>query len=159
MWPYLFVAMDICVAACLLQISAYRNLQIDRVVWPEPIYQDEFNAESTATTYHCANYVKDGVDSSKPIDYYIDPQDMATLYLLNPLTMISCIAQSTQIFTNLAVFLSILFAIRGKIVSSVFFNGIAAYLSLYPIVYIAPCVLFLSRQCKISVWYKLIIGK
>lgn len=42
------------------------------------------------------------------------PETVAGLYLLNPLTILSCVSKSTLLFTNLSIVLSLLSALKGK---------------------------------------------
>jgi phosphatidylinositol glycan class U len=64
-------------------------------------------------------------------------------YLLNPFAIASCVAQSTDIVTNLSVALALFFALLGSPSLSMCFVSFAAYKSLYPIMLVVPLTLIL----------------
>ncbi|KAI8913517.1 GPI transamidase subunit PIG-U, partial [Gorgonomyces haynaldii] len=90
-------------------------------------------------------------DTTKPMDYLIDPNDVATLYLLNPYSVLVCISQNIQLIESLCIMGAFYFAIKNKRYLSGLCVAIATYQSLYPIVILAPCCLFLSKTRKIPV--------
>jgi GPI transamidase subunit PIG-U len=90
-------------------------------------------------------------DASKPMDTLVNPNDIGSLYLWNPYSILVCLGQSTQLFNSLFIMLSLAFAVKGKPIASVMFIALATYMSLYPIVLLAPCILILSRRLNSNV--------
>jgi hypothetical protein len=86
------------------------------------------------------------VDPTVPIDFLVVPKDIGSMYLLNPLSIIACLAQSTQIYANLGMALALYYASKQQIRKSTFFLSIAAYLGLYPFILVAPCILLHSND-------------
>jgi hypothetical protein len=128
-------------------------------IWPEVSILSDEDSNQPDDTRKIA-VISDGYDEllgttgddlSKPIDFMIEPCNIGSLYLLNPYSVFICLAESTQLFNTLFVILSILYAMKGKLIPTFIFLSLATYLSLYPIVLMAPCILFLSRKSKTSV--------
>lgn len=74
----------------------------------------------------------------------IDPSTVAALYLLNPLTILSCVAKSTLLFTNLSIAMALLSALKQKSRPAMFWIALASYLSLYPVMLVPALLLILS---------------
>lgn len=62
----------------------------------------------------------------------------SVLYSVNPLVLLSCISRSSVIFTNACISTAVLSALRGNIVVCSMAIATAGYLSLYPILLLAP---------------------
>lgn len=62
-------------------------------------------------------------------------------YLLNPFTIITCLAQPTSVFTNCAILQSIATATTGNTFNSILALATASYLSMYPILLAPPLAL------------------
>ncbi|KAF9969432.1 hypothetical protein BGZ73_008221 [Actinomortierella ambigua] len=73
---------------------------------------------------------------------------VASLYLYNPFTVASCVGQSTILFSNLAVVVSLWMGMRGNKSIAMFGVALAAYLSLYPIMLAIPVVLLLTQHIE-----------
>lgn len=97
-------------------------------------------------------------DPTKPIDSMMTPDSISAIYLLNPYSILVCLAHSTQIFNTLFVVLALLYAVKGKSSACTIFLALATYMSLYPMVLLAPCILILSKQKKSNVRFKLIFS-
>ncbi|EDO41565.1 predicted protein [Nematostella vectensis] len=65
------------------------------------------------------------------------------VYLLSPYAIGSCVAQSTVIFTNFSIVLSIYTAMRGNAALASFGVAMATYQSLYPMVLLSPGLLYI----------------
>ena len=94
---------------------------------------------------------KEILDTTLPIDSPFDPSDIGTIYLLNPYSIMICLAQSTQLVTSFCIVSSIYFAIRGKLNASSLFLAFGAYLTMYPILLIPPAILLISEHGQIPV--------
>ncbi|KAI8987491.1 GPI transamidase subunit PIG-U [Mycotypha africana] len=92
---------------------------------------------------------------------HISPNTVAAMYLFNPLTLLSCASKSTQIFSNLAVAMALLSALKYKTGQqiteknsinvysslSMFWIAFASYLSVYPIM-LLPALLLIMETSK-----------
>ncbi|XP_048818953.1 phosphatidylinositol glycan anchor biosynthesis class U protein isoform X2 [Lagopus muta] len=67
-------------------------------------------------------------------------------YLLNPYTVMSCVAKSTCAISNTVIAFFILATIRGSAFLSAVFLALATYQSLYPITLFAPALLYLLQR-------------
>ncbi|XP_006807463.1 phosphatidylinositol glycan anchor biosynthesis class U protein [Neolamprologus brichardi] len=68
-------------------------------------------------------------------------------YLLNPFTILSCVAKSTCGLNNAVLALFFLSTIKGNVLLSAIFLCLATYQSIYPITLCAPAMLyFMQRQ-------------
>ncbi|KAJ2701580.1 hypothetical protein FB645_004599 [Coemansia sp. IMI 203386] len=76
--------------------------------------------------------------------FYCLPSAVAMLYLFNPLTLATCLARSTIVFSHLATVCALYFGIGGQINTAVALVAVATHLSLYPAVLIAPLSLMAS---------------
>ncbi|KAI8907687.1 GPI transamidase subunit PIG-U [Powellomyces hirtus] len=115
--PILFIALDYAIARGLVEIAQYkRKLQIAEI-WPAPTSHDSL------------------IDT-----------DVGAMYLLNPYSIITCLSQSTLLFTLIAIVGGIQYAIKGNRNASMLFIAVAAYLSFYPAMMMAPAILLLSTQ-------------
>ncbi|KAL2913387.1 hypothetical protein HK105_207132 [Polyrhizophydium stewartii] len=87
-------------------------------------------------------------DPTRPVDLLINPKDISTMYLLNPFSIIICIAQSTQLFSSLAVVAAIYFSTRGRVGKAGLAIAAGAYLSIYPLLLLPPCILMIASACR-----------
>ncbi|KAI7892047.1 GPI transamidase-like protein component PIG-U [Mucor mucedo] len=85
------------------------------------------------------------------------PETVAALYLLNPLTILSCVSKSTLLFTNLSIILSLLSALKGKTKPTLFWIALASYLSFYPVM-LTPALLLVLDNQKIVYSVGLFVG-
>lgn len=69
------------------------------------------------------------------------PSAVAAAYLFNPLTIASCLAQSSNVFTNCAILHSIATAVDGNVFNSIFALALASYFSMYPVLLAPPVAL------------------
>lgn len=63
---------------------------------------------------------------------------VAASYLFNPFVILTCLARSTSVFSNLFILVSVLKACRGNPFSSAFALASASYISLHPILLLPP---------------------
>ncbi|XP_022082208.1 phosphatidylinositol glycan anchor biosynthesis class U protein-like [Acanthaster planci] len=79
----------------------------------------------------------------KKSDIYNLPRLVASIYLLNPYTVVTCVGQSTLVMTHLAVAAVFLFTTRGYRLAAAFALAAATYQSLYPAMMVVPCAMHL----------------
>ena len=82
------------------------------------------------------------------LNFSIPPQFVTALYLLNPLSIMSCLSRSTALFSNYFIAASLLSAFGGQLIVSASCLAMASYLSLYPFLLILP-VAFLVHNVSI----------
>ena len=70
------------------------------------------------------------------------PDFATSLYLLNPLTILSTSSLSTVNLTNLFIILSLTMIAKGNISLAALFLACSGYLSLYPLALLLPFLLF-----------------
>ena len=79
------------------------------------------------------------------------PVSVAAVYLLNPFTLLTCLARPTTVFTTFFVLLSIRHATQGKPTTTAFALALASYTSLHPVLLLPPIGLLCYDQiCKTS---------
>uniref|UniRef100_A0A3P9DJP3 Phosphatidylinositol glycan anchor biosynthesis, class U n=1 Tax=Maylandia zebra TaxID=106582 RepID=A0A3P9DJP3_9CICH len=95
-----------------------------------------------------------------PKEMYYVPLKVAMFYLLNPFTILSCVAKSTCGLNNAVLALFFLSTIKGNVLLSAIFLCLATYQSIYPITLCAPAMLyFMQRQYipvnfrRVSFWW------
>ncbi|XP_038067538.1 phosphatidylinositol glycan anchor biosynthesis class U protein-like [Patiria miniata] len=71
------------------------------------------------------------------------PRLVASIYLLNPYTIVTCVGQSTIVVTHLAVAAVFLFTTRGHRFAATLALAAATYQSLYPAMTVVPCAMHL----------------
>ncbi|KAM6979467.1 phosphatidylinositol glycan anchor biosynthesis class U protein isoform 2-T2 [Aplochiton taeniatus] len=86
-----------------------------------------------------------------PKEMYYIPLKVAMFYLLNPFTILSCVAKSTCGLNNAVIALYILSTIRGSALLSAIFLALATYQSIYPLTLFAPALLYLLQRLYIPV--------
>ncbi|KAJ1721956.1 hypothetical protein LPJ53_003589 [Coemansia erecta] len=74
------------------------------------------------------------------------PSTVALLYLFNPLTLATCLARSSIMFSHLATVSALYFGIGGHIGYASVFAAVATHLSLYPVMLIAPISLMAAER-------------
>uniref|UniRef100_A0A4W5PGU9 Phosphatidylinositol glycan anchor biosynthesis, class U n=1 Tax=Hucho hucho TaxID=62062 RepID=A0A4W5PGU9_9TELE len=86
-----------------------------------------------------------------PKEMYYIPLKVAMFYLLNPFTILSCVAKSTCGLNNAVIALFILCTVKGSALMSAIFLALATYQSIYPLTLFAPALLFLLQRLYIPV--------
>ncbi|KAJ1994859.1 hypothetical protein H4R33_000093 [Dimargaris cristalligena] len=124
-----FMAMDVLVAYQLVWIAANKFRRTStRVV-----------GDKTPADPSC-NFPED-------INLPLQPESLAFFYLLNPLTILSCLAQSTLIINSFAIVTALRRALEGRLIQSMFWIAVASYISFYPIMLLFPIgVLLINNQ-------------
>ncbi|MBN3291171.1 PIGU protein, partial [Polypterus senegalus] len=79
------------------------------------------------------------------------PIKVAVFYLLNPFTVLSCVAKSTCGLNNAVTALFILCTIKGSALLSAIFLALATYQSLYPFTLFAPALLYQLQRLYIPI--------
>uniref|UniRef100_A0A8C0W2D4 Phosphatidylinositol glycan anchor biosynthesis class U protein n=1 Tax=Castor canadensis TaxID=51338 RepID=A0A8C0W2D4_CASCN len=80
-----------------------------------------------------------------PMEMRYIPLKVALFYLLNPYTVLSCVAKSTCAINNTLIAFFILTTIKGSAFLSAMFLALATYQSLYPITLFVPGLLYLLQ--------------
>eukprot|EP00079_Xenopus_tropicalis_P030969 XP_012827216.1 PREDICTED: phosphatidylinositol glycan anchor biosynthesis class U protein isoform X1 [Xenopus tropicalis] len=92
-------------------------------------------------------YSQEGHDLLRvPTEMYYVPLKVALFYLLNPYTVLSCVAKSTCVINNAVIALFILATVKGSRLLSAVFLSVATYQSLYPITLLPPALLYLLQK-------------
>ncbi|KAK6321838.1 hypothetical protein J4Q44_G00088140 [Coregonus suidteri] len=86
-----------------------------------------------------------------PKEMYYIPLKVAMFYLLNPFTILSCVAKSTCGLNNAVIALFILCTVKGSALMSAIFLALATYQSIYPLTLFAPALLYLLQRLYIPV--------
>ncbi|XP_021102615.1 phosphatidylinositol glycan anchor biosynthesis class U protein isoform X10 [Heterocephalus glaber] len=89
-----------------------------------------------------------------PKEMHYIPLKVALFYLLNPYTVLSCVAKSTCAINNTLIAFFILATIKGSAFLSAIFLALATYQSLYPITLFVPGLLYLLQRQYIPVKMK-----
>ncbi|KAA8593602.1 hypothetical protein FQN60_009718 [Etheostoma spectabile] len=89
-----------------------------------------------------------------PKEMYYIPLKVAMFYLLNPFTILSCVAKSTCGLNNAVIALFILSTIKGNVLLSAVFLSLATYQSIYPLTLCAAALLYLMQRQYIPVNYR-----
>ncbi|XP_067410564.1 phosphatidylinositol glycan anchor biosynthesis class U protein isoform X1 [Emydura macquarii macquarii] len=89
-----------------------------------------------------------------PMEMHYIPLKVALFYLLNPYTVMSCVAKSTCAINNTVIAFFILATIKGSTLLSAIFLALATYQSLYPLTLFAPALLYLLQRQFIPVKLK-----
>ncbi|XP_053527112.1 phosphatidylinositol glycan anchor biosynthesis class U protein isoform X2 [Artibeus jamaicensis] len=86
-----------------------------------------------------------------PMEMHYIPLKVALFYLLNPYTVLSCVAKSTCAINNTLIAFFILATIKGSAFLSAIFLALATYQSLYPLTLFVPGLLYLLQRQYIPV--------
>ncbi|KAJ3283428.1 hypothetical protein HK104_010389 [Borealophlyctis nickersoniae] len=164
--PFLFVLLDYATALCLVQIAEYKKHLSLLERWPaeveverEPGVQGGDDGVAGEETEEAAKRLRSTKgDPTRPVDFVLVPEEVGTLYLLNPYGIMACLAKSTQGFSSLAAVVGVYFALRGSRSLSMLSIAMAAYLSLYPSMLLAPCVLLLAQSTNTKIYETLKIS-
>ncbi|XP_063311792.1 phosphatidylinositol glycan anchor biosynthesis class U protein [Pelobates fuscus] len=89
-----------------------------------------------------------------PTEMYYIPLKVALFYLLNPYTVLSCVAKSTCAINNAIIAMFVLATVKGSPLLSAVFLALATYQSLYPITLFTPALLYLLQREFIPVKMK-----
>ncbi|KAJ3045481.1 hypothetical protein HDV00_009134 [Rhizophlyctis rosea] len=167
--PLVFILLDLAIAHFLILIAEYKQQRDAAEVWPKPRMvedKDEVTGEVKGEKKKDVDtrdpqpvlIAKEVIDPSGPdvtrpddSDIRLHPQTIGIIYLLNPYTIITCLAKSTQPFSTLASVMTIYYATREKKAPAMLCLAIAMYLSFYPIVLLAPVVLLLAERRELSI--------
>ncbi|KAJ3325714.1 hypothetical protein HDV06_003484 [Boothiomyces sp. JEL0866] len=171
----LFLGADYLIAKALVQIAEFKVLEQNNEIWPDYIVAEEKkddaeDSEPLDTVEIDEQEEKDSLpqivkrewqdpnedetliptDPTKPIDIPLVPSDIGSIYLFNPFSIITFLARNINIFTSLSIVYAILYALKGKRRLSMLCCAISSWLSLYPLVILAPCVFILKQKKGIA---------
>eukprot|EP00039_Didymoeca_costata_P006485 m.90610 g.90610 ORF g.90610 m.90610 type:complete len:422 (-) comp13275_c0_seq2:103-1368(-) len=74
------------------------------------------------------------------------PLLVAGFYLLNPMSVMTCIALSSSVVHNAAVIMGLYFGSKGRIIMATFWIALATYSSLYPVLLIFPVASYACEE-------------
>ena len=166
------IILDCFISYFLYWIAVYRKPILDNEEWVvgeviiEDENQDEIDSKEEIKTasdglrkrknnkIESASIVETVVeDETIPPKDSIDPELVSLLYLINPLSILSCLGGTTNIWSFFLLIGALYFACQGlylfnvgKRSSSMCFLATAVYLGVYPIVALVPCLLILSSK-------------
>ncbi|KAJ3310799.1 hypothetical protein HDV04_004664 [Boothiomyces sp. JEL0838] len=162
-----FLLADYLIAKALVQIAEFKVLEQNSDIWPEyNVLEKQDNEDEIDTVEIDEQEEKDSLpqipkrewqdpnedetliptDPTKPIDIPLVPADIGSIYLFNPFSIITFLARNINIFTSLSMVYALLYAFKGKRRLSMLCCAIACWLSLYPLVLLAPCVFILKQK-------------
>ncbi|XP_072099464.1 phosphatidylinositol glycan anchor biosynthesis class U protein isoform X1 [Mobula birostris] len=134
---FVFMAMDVITAIALYLVAEDFN----KVVFRKQRLAFEFK-----------KYASDIITLVRtPKEMYHIPLKVALFYLLNPFTVLTCVAKSTCAINNAIVAIFILATVKGSAFISAIFLSLAAYQSLYPMALFAPALLYLAQKNHVTV--------
>ncbi|KAI9340868.1 GPI transamidase subunit PIG-U [Obelidium mucronatum] len=116
--PYFFIAVDVLCALMLVQIAKRR----------------------TFVRFH------DKDDETTPLDSDLNPLFVAAAFLLNPLSLLTCLGKATLPLNSLCVIAAVFYATKGNRVLSLLFLSLASYMTLYPVMLVLPIAVLLSKK-------------
>uniref|UniRef100_A0A8C3AEA2 Phosphatidylinositol glycan anchor biosynthesis, class U n=1 Tax=Cyclopterus lumpus TaxID=8103 RepID=A0A8C3AEA2_CYCLU len=132
-----FMLADVITAVALyLSVKDY-NKQVFR--------KQKYALEADRYPLDCLELIR----SPKEMQYI--PLKVAMFYLLNPFTILSCVAKSTCGLNNAVIALFVLSTIKGNVLLSAIFLSLATYQSIYPLTLCAAALLYLLQRQYIPV--------
>uniref|UniRef100_UPI00398F19D1 phosphatidylinositol glycan anchor biosynthesis class U protein n=1 Tax=Pristiophorus japonicus TaxID=55135 RepID=UPI00398F19D1 len=103
-------------------------------------------------SFECQRYAPDVITLVRtPKEMYHIPLKVALFYLLNPFSVLTCVAKSTCAINNAIIAIFVLATVKGSAFISAIFLALATYQSLYPIALFAPALLYLAQKDHVSV--------
>ena len=93
--------------------------------------------------------IADQLKLSSPRFKPLDGTLVAAAYIFNPFTILSCLGQTTSIFTNTAIIQAVLSAQSGNAAQAMFALALGSYFNMYPALLIPP-VLLIAQQSSVS---------
>ncbi|XP_019716138.1 phosphatidylinositol glycan anchor biosynthesis class U protein [Hippocampus comes] len=132
-----FILADIIVAVAFYYVVKDYNKQVFR--------KQKFALEADRYPADCHELVR------TPKEMYYIPLKAALFYLLNPFSVLSCVAKSTCCLNNAVVSLFILATVKGNMLLSAIFLALATYQSLYPLTLCVGALLYLMQRQFIPV--------
>ncbi|CAG8909389.1 unnamed protein product [Penicillium egyptiacum] len=114
--------------------------------WPLPtaifyFLVDLLNAYALLTISASGQSVKSRLHSAVRKHVRWDGVSVAAWFLFNPLTIATCLARSTSVFTTSGILFAVSNAVSGNTINAMLALGFASYLSLYPVLLFIPLVL------------------
>ncbi|KAJ3245848.1 hypothetical protein HDU78_008437 [Chytriomyces hyalinus] len=156
MIPYLFILLDILVAKMLVEIAKHRALDLKTQTW-RPFFPSKEEKEALLAAHESAESKtvtkESGVkksDPTIPTESALVPLFVGVVYLLNPLSIVTCLARSMLVFNTAAVVTGVYFAVKGRQVYSMFFLALASYVSMYPVMFVLPCSMLIAKSLKVK---------
>ncbi|KAJ5617746.1 hypothetical protein N7537_002860 [Penicillium hordei] len=102
---------------------------------------DLLNAHALVTVSASGQSFKSRLHSAVRKHVRWDGVSVAAWFLFNPLTIATCLARSTSVFTTSGILFAVSNAVAGNSINAMLALGLASYLSLYPALLFMPLVL------------------
>ncbi|XP_078105398.1 phosphatidylinositol glycan anchor biosynthesis class U protein [Sander vitreus] len=135
-----FMLADVITAVALYMTVKDYNKQVFR--------KQKYALEADRYPLDCLELIR------SPKEMYYIPLKVAMFYLLNPFTILSCVAKSTCGLNNAVIALFILSTIKGNVLLSAVFLSLATYQAIYPLTLCAAALLYLMQRQYIPVNYR-----
>ncbi|XP_034725536.1 phosphatidylinositol glycan anchor biosynthesis class U protein [Etheostoma cragini] len=135
-----FMLADVITAVALYMAVKDYNKQVFR--------KQKYALEADRYPLDCLELIR------SPKEMYYIPLKVAMFYLLNPFTILSCVAKSTCGLNNAVIALFVLSTIKGNVLLSAVFLSLATYQSIYPLTLCAAALLYLMQRQYIPVNYR-----
>ncbi|CAL9703984.1 unnamed protein product [Knipowitschia caucasica] len=135
-----FMLADVITAMALYLAVKEFNTQV--------LKQQRFELEADRYPMDCLELVR------SPTQMYYIPLKVAMFYMLNPFTILSCVAKSTCGLNNAILALFFLCTMKKNTLLSAIFLALATYQSIYPITLCAPAMLHIMQRLYIPVNYR-----
>nr|XP_040060636.1 LOW QUALITY PROTEIN: phosphatidylinositol glycan anchor biosynthesis class U protein [Gasterosteus aculeatus aculeatus] len=132
-----FMLADVITAVALYMAVKDYNKQVFR--------KQKYALEADRYPLDCLELIR------SPGEMYYIPLKVAMCYLLNPFTVLSCVAKSTCGLNNAVIALFILSTVKGNMLLSAIFLSLATYQSIYPLTLSAAALLYLMQRQYIPV--------
>jgi len=141
--PFFWILLDLLSAYSLILISRYQSKRTD--TWNEFLSVDDTEVMDDLNI-DMIDLSNDSIPPKVPVDSHY----VALFYLLNPYTILTCLALSTQSITSALTLSSIACATQGRQTMAIVLMSVSAYLSFYPLMYLVPVCLILADQKKLT---------
>ncbi|XP_069740360.1 phosphatidylinositol glycan anchor biosynthesis class U protein isoform X2 [Narcine bancroftii] len=129
---FVFMAMDVITALALYVVAEDFNKVVFR---------------KQRIAFELKKYAPDIITLVRtPKEMYHIPLKVALFFLLNPFTVLTCVAKSTCAINNAIIAVFVLATVKGSAFISAIFLALAAYQSLYPVALFAPALLYLAQK-------------
>ncbi|KAL4234806.1 hypothetical protein ACF0H5_006447 [Mactra antiquata] len=79
---------------------------------------------------------------------------MVATHFLNPYSIAICLGKSTAVINNLFIYLTFMFMLKGNVLMCMATIALATYQSLYPIMLLAPAVIYFNSKVHLGKSYK-----
>lgn len=136
----LFIGVDIATAFVLSRVAAHQlttQVRIDRRRVQSQLLDNDHKSQLASLFI--------GPDSIDNSAFWV-----ASIYLLSPYSMLSCVGQSTSVFGNCVISVILLASTRGWRLVSMSLLALLTLNSFYPLILLLPCSLILEQKFRLQ---------